>query len=141
MRPSPRLQSILTQEFPQGFHIFELNYGEDETQLVKALPATVQVKNALPTHPHASFHRLQHTFLRVPLQDHAYAMNYLLDLVFSDERRFQVVFNVNLDDYYDTRRFQKQVRPLSLFLFFDTVPPVGRLPARGPGEFSDVAHP
>ena len=45
---------------------------------------------------------------KIKMNNHAEAMNYLIDKVFLEEK-YDICFNINLDDYYDTYRFEKQI--------------------------------
>jgi hypothetical protein len=50
----------------------------------------------------------QHFVEHRPLPNHVHAQNYLLDTLFKT-LNFDYVFNVNLDDFYDRRRFELQL--------------------------------
>jgi hypothetical protein len=84
------INTINNQTF-QDFDIFELNYGEDSNSLENFFKS----KN-------------QYNFLNIKMNNHAEAMNHLLDLVFK-EKNYDLCFNINLDDYYDLNRFSKQI--------------------------------
>lgn len=77
------LSSIYVQTY-QNFDIFEVNYGNESYSL---------------TSTKFFYHR--------PLPDHTYAMNYLVTKVF--KKGYEVVFNVNLDDFYHPQRFERQL--------------------------------
>src|SRR3990172_4374553 len=77
------IQSIQKQTFNK-FDVFELDYGGEHTQL----------------YPNSSF-------ASVPMANHAEAHNWLLDKVFDHD--YDCAMNVNIDDYYDIHRFEKQI--------------------------------
>lgn len=77
------LSSIYSQTY-QGFDIFEVNYGNESY----ALTSTKY-------------------FYQKDFPDHTYAMNYLITKVF--KKGYEVVFNVNLDDFYHPQRFERQL--------------------------------
>lgn len=87
------ITSIINQTYKK-FDIFELNYGDDETNLKDIFDI-----------------KKPHYFYRVKMNNHAEAMNYLLDLVFKD-KNYDICFNVNLDDYYSLNRFKKQIETI-----------------------------
>lgn len=84
------INTITNQTF-QEFDIFELNYGDDDY----SLKSFFNTKN-------------QYNFLSIKKDNHAEAMNYLLDIIFK-EKDYDLCFNINLDDYYDLTRFEKQI--------------------------------
>jgi len=75
----------------QDFDIFELNYGNDDY----SLESFFKSKN-------------QYNFLSKKMDNHAEAMNHLLNVIFN-EQNYDLCFNINLDDYYDLTRFEKQI--------------------------------
>ena len=81
------LDSIFSQTF-QDFSILELNYGNDNLSIIT--------------------NKSKHYFWNKPMKNHVYAMNFLLDKAFN-ELNYDIVFNINLDDYYDHTRFEKQI--------------------------------
>ena len=87
------IESILVQTY-SDFKIFEINYGEDNTSLLKEF--------------FPSFNNLDFYFL--PSSNHAKAMNFIISKAFEDGCDF--VFNTNLDDYYDPIRIEKQLGKL-----------------------------
>lgn len=89
------LDSIMTQT-NQEFRIFEINYGGDEYSLIKEY--------------YPKFRRLK--FISEPLDNHAEAMNRIIDEAFSEGCEY--VFNVNLDDYYEKDRIEKQLECLKM---------------------------
>lgn len=84
------LSTIVNQTY-QDFDIYELNYGDDSTNLKEMF----------------NFQK-NHFFYNLKMNNHAEAMNFLLDLIFK-EQNYDYCFNVNLDDYYITSRFEKQL--------------------------------
>ena len=87
------LESIRQQTF-KDYHVFEQDYGETDKCISKDYFSN-------------------HTFINKAEINFVAAMNNLLSLVF-DTHGYDVCFNVNLDDYYDTRRFQKQLIPMGV---------------------------
>lgn len=86
------IRSMLNQSF-DNFEIYEIDYGGGNESLIeKYKPAQ------------------KHHFYSLPLKNHGYAMNYILDKAFSDGCDF--VFNTNLDDYYSRFRIEKQLEEL-----------------------------
>jgi len=92
------LDTIEKQTY-QNFDVFELSYGnkEDEQSIVKYF-------NKLKNHKLFYFHE--------PLKDHSYAYNYILDKVFSSDTKYKYCFNINIDDFYDLTRFERQFKIL-----------------------------
>jgi hypothetical protein len=86
------INTITNQTF-QDFDVFELNYGEDNYSLENFF----DLKNG--------YHFLNQ---KQKMDNHAEAMNYLLDMIFK-EKEYDFCFNINLDDYYDLNRFEKQI--------------------------------
>lgn len=84
------INSISNQTF-DDFDVFELNYGDDNTSLESFFS-----------------YKKNYNFINKKMNNHAEAMNYLLDLVFK-ENKYDLCFNTNLDDYYDLSRFEKQI--------------------------------
>jgi hypothetical protein len=82
------IESLQNQTI-KDFVVFELNYGGEFERYYPVLNG-------------------QETFFESKsMHNHIDAMNYLIDKAF--KKGFDVVFNVNLDDYYSPLRFQKQV--------------------------------
>lgn len=77
------LNSIRNQTY-KDFDVFELDYGNEGIKLYAGS-----------------------IFYSLKMDDHAQAHNFLLDEVFS--RGYDGAFNVNIDDYYATDRFEKQI--------------------------------
>ncbi len=84
------LDSIFSQSF-QNFSIFELNYNNLDNDTI--IPNNTSYK---------------HYYWHKPMENHVYAMNFLLDKAFLDYN-YDIIFNVNLDDYYDKNRFSSQI--------------------------------
>lgn len=87
------VSSIELQTF-QDFAVFELCYADTATT----------VKDYIERIPEFPVYLFDH----VPLPNHVHAQNHLLDTLFKT-LEFDYVFNVNLDDFYDRRRFQLQL--------------------------------
>lgn len=83
------LNSIYSQTY-QKFTIFELNYGNDNHSIV--IDKT----------------KYKYYYWNEEMSNHVYAMNFLLDKAFN-EYNYDIIFNINLDDYYDITRFEKQI--------------------------------
>lgn len=77
------LNSIRSQTY-QDFTVYELCYSTAANQLWSGS-----------------------TYLHIPQSNHIFAMNYILDHAFADG--CDVVFNVNLDDFYHPNRFTAQL--------------------------------
>jgi hypothetical protein len=84
------INSIVNQTY-QNFDIYELNYGDEDSCLKEIFNI-----------------QKQHYFVKKKMDNHAQAMNYLLDLIFK-EKDYDICFNINLDDFYDLTRFEKQI--------------------------------
>eukprot|EP00282_Hemiselmis_andersenii_P023463 CAMPEP_0172001456 /NCGR_PEP_ID=MMETSP1041-20130122/2883_1 /TAXON_ID=464988 /ORGANISM="Hemiselmis andersenii, Strain CCMP439" /LENGTH=506 /DNA_ID=CAMNT_0012655105 /DNA_START=59 /DNA_END=1579 /DNA_ORIENTATION=+ len=96
------LDSILAQSTKE-FDILELDYAAQGFSVLDFyLNATGTVN--LPF-------GVEHIFLTEPLPNHARAANLLAGLAFS--RGYDHVFNVHLDDYYQTERFERQAEALA----------------------------
>jgi hypothetical protein len=87
------LNSILNQTY-KNFYVYELNYGGDNINFSIYLSHLGD----------------KYKYFSQSLENHAEAMNYLLDQCKKD--RFSVVFNTNLDDYYHPQRFEMQIQKL-----------------------------
>lgn len=85
------VDSIVNQTF-KDFTIYEINYGGEDYSIISEYSG-----NSIKSHK----------FFNVKMENHVYAMNYIIDVAFSDGCDF--VFNTNIDDYYDTRRIEKQL--------------------------------
>jgi hypothetical protein len=86
-------KSILNQTY-KDFAIYELNYGNDDLKLNDEYPNDKEYK-----------------FFKVPFDNHADAMNFLLEKCLIDGADY--VFNNNLDDFNDERRFEIQLNVIS----------------------------
>lgn len=84
--------SILSQSH-SDFSIYEINYGGENDSVLDGFDFL---------NPH--------TFISEEKENHAEAMNRIIDLAFEDGCDY--VFNTNLDDFYDLRRFEIQVSKL-----------------------------
>ena len=84
------IKSILDQKYV-SFDIFELNYGNENMSLLSD----------------NDFNNKHHFFVK-DFENHIEAMNFLLHICF-DIHNYDIVFNTNLDDYYDERRFILQI--------------------------------
>jgi hypothetical protein len=91
------INSIYEQTY-QDFDILELNYGEDTTSLLKLFSTLFGNKKKFFEHKH--YH------------NHVDAMNHCLKKCF-DELDYDIVFNINLDDYYQPERFQIQYNKIT----------------------------
>lgn len=87
------VESMLNQKGPQ-FKIYEVNYGGDNYSVLEGTQ-----------------HNRETDFYSKEFDNHAQAMNFILDRAFEDGCDF--VFNTNLDDYYSGDRIQKQLEVLS----------------------------
>ena len=87
------IKTIKDQTF-QDFDVYELNYGDenDTTNLISLYD--IGGKNQY--------------YEKIKMDNYVVGMNYLLDKVFL-EKDYDVCFNINLDDFYDTYRFEKQI--------------------------------
>ena len=82
------VESILNQTY-QNFSIYEINYGGGEYSVLDGF----------------SFSN-HHVFISEEKENHAEAMNRIIELSFEDGCDY--VFNTNLDDFYDPSRFEIQ---------------------------------
>lgn len=78
------LESIRNQTYIH-YHVFELDYGGANNQIFNGS-----------------------RFMSKSMADHAHALNFLLDHVF--DLGYDCAFNVNVDDFYASDRFAKQIR-------------------------------
>ena len=90
------IASIMVQTY-QEFDVFELNFGAEGEPI---FGAKYQEKLRVGSRHYEYHHK--------PLDNHAEAMNELLNLVF--QRGYDVAFNVNIDDSYPMTRFLEQMR-------------------------------
>lgn len=84
------INSIKNQTY-QNFDVFELDYGGTDRKLTEGIKGV-------------------NTFFSIKKENHISAMNFLIDYVFG--LGYEVVFNTNMDDYYHTERFEKQLKPI-----------------------------
>lgn len=82
------MESIQAQTF-KNFKVFELCYSDNRLRFYK--------------------HYNPYKYYCVKMDNHIHAMNFLLDEAFKE---CDVVFNVNLDDYYDPKRFELQLEAI-----------------------------
>lgn len=90
------LDTIEKQTY-QDFDVFEVTYGDrpDEQSIVKYF-------NKMEDKKLFYFHKV--------MKDHSYAMNFLLNKVFANDTTYKYCFNINIDDFYDVTRFERQVQ-------------------------------
>lgn len=90
------LDTIEKQTY-QNFDIFEVSYGNkpDECSIIKYF-------NKIQNNKLFYFHKT--------MKDHSYAMNFLLNKVFDKNTSYKYCFNINIDDFYDLTRFERQVK-------------------------------
>lgn len=81
------LESIINQTH-SNYTCYEINYGADDYSLIDD-------------------YGLKGKFYSNEMSNHAEAMNFIIDKSFEDG--CDVIFNINLDDYYDIHRFTKQL--------------------------------
>lgn len=84
------IDSLRNQSY-KDFDVFELNYGGDAVFYYDGPELKKQI----------SF----------KFKNHIHAMNEMFEAAFN-EKGYDVVFNVNLDDYYAPERFQKQINAI-----------------------------
>jgi len=87
------VSSIELQTY-QNFDVCELCYGDTVVTVADHI-------ERVPEFPNYKFHSL-------PLPNHVHAQNSLLDACFK-HNDYDYVFNINVDDYYDRRRFECQL--------------------------------
>ena len=87
------VESILNQTY-QNFSIYEINYGGEEDSVLEGFNFS---------NPHV--------FISERKENHAEAMNSIIDVAFGDGCDF--IFNTNLDDFYDLKRFEVQLDRLN----------------------------
>jgi hypothetical protein len=84
--------SVLNQK-NIDFDILEINYGGENSSIF--------VNNEIINK--------KHYFYNVDLKTHTDAMTFLLNIGFND-LEYDIIYNTNLDDYYDETRFYKQYK-------------------------------
>ncbi len=89
------LESIENQTYKK-FDVLELDYSKDDQ-----FDITIKSLGYLKDRPRKYF--------RKQFDNHIEAMNFLLDKAFN-ELGYNIIFNINLDDIYHERRFEKQLR-------------------------------
>jgi hypothetical protein len=82
----------------QDFDVLELCYGDEDEDL------TLHYSSAHKLREQGRWWRLHE-----PMENHVYAMNTLIHHAFSFNH-YDVVFNVNLDDFYEIHRFEEQLQ-------------------------------
>lgn len=82
------IDSILNQTY-KDFDFYELNYNADNISVLKEA------------------HNNKKKFWSEKKKNYADAMNFLLSKAYEDG--YDAVFNINLDDFYDSTRFEKQL--------------------------------
>jgi glycosyltransferase involved in cell wall biosynthesis len=87
------VDSILNQTY-SDFSIYEINYGGEEDSILEGF--------IFPN---------PHVFITEKKENHAEAMNAIIDVAFKDGCDY--IFNTNLDDFYDLKRFEVQVEKLN----------------------------
>lgn len=87
------IESIKRQSYNEYF-VYDLNYGDDDFSFANSFSDIGE----------------KYKFFSSRFNNHADAMNFLFDRCEEDD--FDVVFNINLDDYYDSRRFEIQINKL-----------------------------
>lgn len=85
------VQSILNQE-QINFDIFEINYGNEDYSIFENIELDKKIN---------------YSFFKKDYATHTEATTFLLNKLFYD-LNYDFVFNTNLDDYYDTKRFYYQ---------------------------------
>jgi|694.fasta_scaffold06392_6 hypothetical protein len=87
------IDTILNQSYPD-FNIYELNYGGDDFSIFSGIN-----------------HNRDLNFYSKKFENHAEAMNFIIDTAFCEG--CDVVFNTNVDDFYSLDRFKEQLEILS----------------------------
>lgn len=85
------VDSIKAQTF-QKFDVFELNYGGDKKMFAHGI-------------------KRDYSHFNMVLGNHIEAMNFLYDYLFL-ECGYDIVFNTNMDDYYEPTRFERQIEAI-----------------------------
>jgi hypothetical protein len=92
------LDTIENQTYKK-FDIFEVSYGNNDSYQEQSI---VKYFDKLKNHKLFYFHK--------EMKDHSYALNFLLDKVFLENGSYKYCFNINIDDFYDITRFEKQIK-------------------------------
>lgn len=90
------LDSIEQQTYTK-YDIFEVAYGSD----IKNEVSIIQYFNKLTDK--------KLFFFKNEMKDHSYAMNFLINKVFKTGSSYEYCFNINIDDYYNPQRFERQI--------------------------------
>jgi hypothetical protein len=90
------LNSIINQTYKK-FDIWELCYDNSNTSLINMFLQPINYT---------------YYFFNEDLENHVYAMNYLLNKIFNENFIYKYCFNINLDDYYDNNRFKLQIKTI-----------------------------
>ena len=84
------IDSIKNQSY-QEFDVFELNYGEDNIQYCNNI-------------------KIPYLYYNIPFINHIDAMNFIISEIFN--KGYDVIFNINMDDHYHEKRFEKQIEKI-----------------------------
>ncbi len=84
------INSVKNQTY-QNFDVFELDYGGTDNKKTEGIKGKT-------------------SFFSIEKENHISAMNFLIDYVFG--LGYDVIFNTNMDDYYHTTRFEKQLKSI-----------------------------
>lgn len=84
------ITSIVNQTY-KDYYVYDLNYGNDDFNFKKYFPK-------------------KYKFFKEEFKNHVGAMNFLLDECV--KKKFDAVFNINLDDYYHEDRFKIQIEKI-----------------------------
>ncbi len=90
--------SILNQQDVK-FDILEVNYGNESYSVLEEFKSQLSRLNC------------SHKFYSLDLNNHVEAMVFLLNKAFN-KYKYKLVFNTNLDDYYNEFRFKEQIECL-----------------------------
>lgn len=84
------INSIVNQTY-KDYYVYDLNYGGEDFNFKKYFPK-------------------RYKFFKEEFKNHVGAMNFLFDRC--SEKKFDVVFNINLDDCYHKDRFKIQIEKI-----------------------------
>lgn len=84
------LHSILNQTY-QNFEFYEIDYGGNNDSILNRIDINKNKK-----------------YWSITKKNYASAMNFLLEQTYTDG--CECVFNINIDDFYNTTRFEKQIK-------------------------------
>lgn len=96
------LESIYYQTY-QGFDVYELNYGEKEVNIWNTKEDLAKFPEVISLYEQGRWF-----YIHEPMQNHVFAMNALINKVFSFN--YYTILNINIDDYYSLGRFEKQLQ-------------------------------